>query len=583
MAQFLAARGWAPPDPLTLYLRENFSDGIYIIAATRIYGCSIDALVLAPDGLYVLYPRSWLGDIRASADGAWIVAPDGGAAVEVPSPAHEAHHCQLALDAFLKDEFPGLHPLIHHVVVLMMPDARAVIEPSVWPRLTTLATVVEMIMAPQTSVPHLEELQREQLAVALRDRQLSHSQRASEPFIFRTGSRTTWTVREAIQHMDRHPADGIYHLRNGTLIRWLRKEGAEHVAKLAEEVMSQVVSDERAMLETFLGGTGLVARPILTMHPVRVDLGNVVSGDRAGTVVRLQQKGGRGYLFGSFFASEPWLSIEPDHFASAPVDVGISVDTGMLPIRAMPYTATVEVHSSASDTPLPIAVRFKIVGMPSHLERYILRPLLNATVTGIIGLCLGALVGIAVDASPMGYEAGFFWTTSVALFWALIGAIYGVYQPPGLAQHRALWHWVGRLTLWTVVLLIVVAALVWTEQRMDIWLNLGIPYINPIRAGLAGALIAPIPALIGIRRRKPFLVEKRQSGLRPTRIRRVVAAAVILLGVLLVTSLGFTTMGDAANQLTVQTGELLSEFEGRLDRWTDELILWIYDRRAPAQ
>jgi hypothetical protein len=83
---------------------------------------------------------------------------------------------------------------------------------------------------PSSALLVLPDPAAEELAVALCEWQLTACQRAAEPFIFRTGVHAMWTVQSAVQHMERHPADGVYHLHNCTLARWLRAQGAEKLA-----------------------------------------------------------------------------------------------------------------------------------------------------------------------------------------------------------------------------------------------------------------------------------------------------------------------------------------------------------------
>src|SRR5688500_7941042 len=102
MAQFLAAHGWAPPDPLTILLRERLPADYIVVAAAHIYGCPFETLVVAPSAIYILHPKTWQGEIRATAQGAWTATREAGATILFPNPANVAHQCQQALASFLK-------------------------------------------------------------------------------------------------------------------------------------------------------------------------------------------------------------------------------------------------------------------------------------------------------------------------------------------------------------------------------------------------------------------------------------------------------------------------------------------------
>ncbi len=178
-------------------------------------------------------------------------------------------------------------------------------------------------MDPAEDGTWLDGQERETVAQALRERRLTATQRASEPFVFRSGGlfgsgKKVWTVQAAVRHMDRHPDDGVYHLHNGTLARWLSEEGAEHLADLAREVMRQPEREPRINLERFLIGSGLVqTAPALAAAQAASTWATSCPGELGASGCSARKGRGRGYLFGGVRTSEPWLRVDPDSSATA--------------------------------------------------------------------------------------------------------------------------------------------------------------------------------------------------------------------------------------------------------------------------
>ncbi len=221
-------------------------------------------------------------------------AEPGEAAALPASGGKNGHGPVGAAENFLKDEFPALKLFLMAVRGARDwaegPVTWRVSEPLEWAD-QPLADVI--VAADKEVVASLDDDQREELAIGLRDRQLTATQAASKPFMFpsggafRTGTRVT-SVRQAIDHMDRYPSDGAQVLRDGTLAAWFEDEGAHHLAGLARDVTRQSKTDTRIMLETFLLGTGLVERPRLVTRPARVELGLVVQGQKVAHRLRLE-------------------------------------------------------------------------------------------------------------------------------------------------------------------------------------------------------------------------------------------------------------------------------------------------------
>ena len=405
----------------------------------------------------------------------------------------------------------------------------------------TVDTLADAItLSDQPPDPALaDEAVREDLAVALRDRQLTVGQRASKPFVFRSGgllgaSAKAWTVRDVVATMDRHPSDGIFHLCNGTLERWLLEEGAPHLAKLAHQAVIEGRNDRRRALEIFLIGTGLVARPRLALSPKQVNLGYILDGASASDVLRIRRGRGRGYLFGKLTAAEQWLHLAPKEFGGNAADVVVTVDTSPLLIGPEQYRADVLVTSSAGAEPEPVPVRFRVVSMPSAFNRCVLRPLVGLLLAGLLGAIIGWLFARSATVSTP--ELSFLsalpsvdliWIAPIALLWAILGAARGATQPPAWPIHFAVYRWLRRTAKWAVVLVVVSALATWGWGR-----SLGVDVTRSfyLVAALCGLAAAVLPSTIGEIQTSRAL---RNPGLLTGRRRAVGSAVRGVAGVLL--------------------------------------------------
>ena len=480
MAEILLAEEWAEPSPLAIQLNYDLSEDYLIVSDPTIHGRKLDAVVVGPQGLFVLYRGP------AGADAQTPAGEGDGRGPEAPLLDEErAAQATGALRAFLRDEFPDLDPPIYHLLVLDGSDegvdkllgAR---RPST--AVASIGSAAEQISSveppPSGALREVEE--RRALAVALQERRLTLSQRASEPFVFRSGDvfgsgAEVWTIRDAVRHMAAHPESGIYHLRNGTLAAWLQSEGAEHLARLARHLV-RTHTDRRAALETFLIATGLVERPDLRVRPHRVDLGYLTAGDSVARYVHVGKQPGRGYLFGTLEPSVPWLSVYPRRFSgeSPDVDVSVRADTESLPIGQRPSRASVFVHSNASEEPVEIPVRLRVMGMPSEVNRRFFRPTVGFVAAGVVGAALGGIlsVGGAPGAALLArltwwpLPSAAVWVLGLALIWGVLGALRGARQPEAWPTKYAMERWIFRTLLWALALFLFGAALLWGWSQL---------------------------------------------------------------------------------------------------------------------
>ena len=602
MDESLVDAGLVGADPLGLSLRSALPDEYSFVSEPVVRGRPLDAVVIGPQGLFVLHVREWEGEIRPTQRGTWRERSESGRVVSHPSPAREAQRATRELRAFLRDEFPSLRPAIYHFVVLTKPGARVVAYGGAEPSCVRLEDVAREIAAVAPAEPGLDRESRESLALALHERQLTASQRASQPFIFRSSSflglgRKAWTIRQVVKQMDKRPAEGIHHLRNGSLERWLSDQGALHLAPLAREAVRESSIDRRVSLETFLLGTGLVRRPRISIKPRRLDFGYVLSGENTMRRLRARKGQGRGYLIGSLQASDPWLRVEPADFRGSH-DPLVSIDTEPLMITEQPAKATILVESNASDRPIPIPVRIHVEPVPAGLSRYLLRPLAGLLVAAMFGAVVGWYLGgrgvrapawlTGRTSPPLTSKAG--WALLTAFFWSLLGTIRGIYQPLAWPIAYAIRRWLSRTFFWGVTLCFLTAA----ALGLTAWLypDVGRSITEATRQSFIAAAVAAaiLPGTVGeiltARARRHAAVGPPQR----TRLRTYALAAAAVALVFLILA-GVRMAGPALEQYAADARvksvqewatHRLVQWEAALNGLRDDLFVHLYDRRAPA-
>ena len=576
MAELFSANGWTQPDSLGAYLEQALADDYLVIADPEIRGCPVPAVVVGRSGLLLLHD-----------------AADTAAAQQ---------KTRAALEAFLADEFPGLRPPIRQLKVARAASdagpAWVTAEDTATPGVA-LEQAIEALDGPPPATAWQNAAQPEALAAALRDRRLTITQRASQPFMFRSGGRLrtgtrAWTIRDAALHMDRHPEDGIHHLRDGTLAAWLEDEGAADLAQLAREVVNRPRIEMRAALETFLVTAGLVARPALHHAPPSLDLGYVTQGGHAARVLRLRRgRGRRGYPFGDLRTSAPWLAVEPDTFQGVPAEVVVSADTAGLAISPQPYRADVLVSGSASEEPIAVPAVVRVVANPSPANRTLLRPLAGllagAIVGGLIG-ALGPLAGVAVpDWLARLHLPGGPYVLPLTLIWALAGLIRGAQQPAAWPIRYALRRWLARSLAWAAGLasLTIIIVLAW-EHGLGGGLTLPWVSLSAIALMVAGTGFFPA-TLDELAASRHEAIANYVHGRRSRRRTAFLAAAGIAL--LVAALLTPRLVAPVADRL--EAGALLSPARAWvIEQWDalnrkagellDKAILKYYDRAAPT-
>jgi len=595
MAKLLLVGDAIRPNAISAYLRETLPDDFTVVAAPVVGHCALDAIIVGPGGLTL------------------IAAEDTRAAVE-----HE-QVATAALGTFLNDVFPGLQPPVHYLDALrdsaVGPPSWSSVEVAGGGMPENLVGAVVRIQAAAGPILSTADV-RNKVAMALRERRFTVSQRATQPFVFRRsgllGVRSSaWTIGDAVKLMDRYPQDGIYHLYNGTLESWLTEQGATDLAELTRVAMEKARADRRKALEIFLSGTGLVARPRLVVRPKVLDMGYAVTGESIVGHIRVSRDGGRGYLFGTVKSGGQWLRVWPDEFAGGPVDLTVTADTLPLPIRAEPYEGHILVDCNAANEPVLLPVRVRVEPKPTRLNRFLFRPFVGL----LLGLMLGVLIGLlwaqvapelpAALTAALRVGSAPVWLLAVIALWTLAGLVRGLLQPlPWSALHAAR-GWLIRLALWAPILVLAGFGLaVWWQN------GFGAPGAGTglfrAQAALAGLILATVPATAFSLRRHPapvvvpparllyFAPDEPSSGAAPSWVRQhargiawsAVGSVTVVLMLIFAPRLAHTEWTEVRSQAPVTAA--LSRIEtgwGKLTTGANDLLDWFYlryyDRRVP--
>jgi hypothetical protein len=427
----------------------------------------------------------------------------------------------------------------------------------------------------------------------------SAERRASAPFVFRSGglfgsAKKVYTIGNAVEYMDRHPDDGIYHLQNGTLAKWLADQEADDLASLARQVTTEGYTDQRVMLETFLLGTGLVHRPSLVLRPEKMQMGYILAGQSFSDGLEIRQGRGRGYLFGQLHRVAPWLSLDPTAFSGASTEVRVSVDTRTLPISSVPQEAQITVESNGSEQPVMVPVSFRVMGVPSRSDRHLIRPLANLLVAALIGAGLGWLLAVSVGGWPRWLRADQLapapavFAGAIGALWALLGGIRGLMQPPAWPIPFTLGRWLLRTLIWAVTLVLVAGAALWMWQRLHIELGLQAPAVR-ISALVGMFALAIVPGILG----ELWMTRRMGDPSHAARRMPVVKPGLMIGGAVIICALLLTGVRFAAPflqkydaQTTVVSAEAwasgeLTGLEAIVNQAIDQVYLRMYDRRAP--
>ncbi|MHB1357609.1 MAG: hypothetical protein ACYCZF_16690, partial [Anaerolineae bacterium] len=549
----------------------------------------------------VLHARPWQGHIVPSAIGSWRGQTPDGQVSSYTSPAAAIRETEQALHRYFRDEFPSLKPVIKHLVVLVNPDADVVAETHVAGasvvRRSELALKVNALVS-GISGPILDPTTREALATALQERPFSRNQRATEPFIFQGGNalgtdRRAWTLQQVFNHMDRYPADGIYHMRNGTLEQWLTKQGAVYTAGLVKESLTSDSKDPRSALEKLLVKSGLANPRGISVRPRKLDFGVVLAGADQGLSFTLRPIARNGYLVATLESDANWLSIDTRTVMGTVGVVSARVDTTNLPIQVAPYDAQLLVTSPLLAAPLALPVRMRVVGEPSLLNRRFLRPLVGLVTAAIFGVVIGMAIGMWGMAPPLvlgslvpSLSPLAIWGIIFGLFWAVWGLVRGLQQPLALSIGKALIRWLMSTTLWIIPLGLIAFSAAWALGRLYPMFIKNFPTMQ-ITIVLTAVGLAIVPAVMDRGRNLPGNELSSRSRSRSRRPLVAVGTALVL-ALLVFGGVSFLPLFWQSGTLQTPKTSIINwattQFDAMrawMDHQTEQYFLKQYDHRAP--
>ncbi len=220
------------------------------------------------------------------------------------------------------------------------------------------------------------------------------------PLVFKSGHAAS-TVGELVWLLDSYQREGVARLFNGDIERWLQSLGESELARRAAQIRVQMGARPAQGLETFIGATGLLARPQLQVHPARLDFGTVAREGKK-TIGLDIVNAGRGHLFGIIKASLGAVAT-PGGWDGNRAKLPVTFD-GMR-LNAGHYEGEIELDGSAGNFRIPFTAR---VAGPSWWAPFF-------TVIGCGAA--GAVTGALARSVPWMYEGvvpGWF-TTSIPL------------------------------------------------------------------------------------------------------------------------------------------------------------------------
>jgi hypothetical protein len=533
-----------------------------VVAEPVVRGCEFDAIVVGPAEIFVLH-GSHVGRRRVD-------------------------ERRELFTNFLRMEFPEIEAPVQHLRIerdpALLPGAGHLQQRGG----ISLRQAAEIIMASYHAnwpAQGRKLAAFERLIQRLRHVPDQAAQSFSEPFFFRSGGRKAHSVAEAVRMMDSVREDGIFHLRDGSLARWLEAQGATSIAQAAREAVRQYGAEPQVALESFLLETGLVDRPRLVVLPAALDLGYLLAGQKRTARLHIEKQQGRGYLYGTTRAAHPWLKISPERFRGEAQDFTLHLDTNSLAIRPDAYQTTLYLASNATEEPLAVPVRFWVRGLPSLWHRYLWRPLAGILLFGMLGLILGLAGELTIGGGLASLPVGL-WSMGVGLFWAIAGGLLGLRQPAVWPLYYAARRWLMSVGRWLLLLSLLVLWLLLGWHWVATPLEIGGPPPDLLASLFLALSVAILPAAVQILR---IGSHGDEPALRlPRSLWQRQRSTVAWLALILVLLVGLRYAGSTWQQyrsdgtvetVQVQVEEEWSSLEAQANTWLDDLTIRYYQQR----
>ena len=195
-----------------------------------------------------------------------------------------------------------------------------------------------------------------------------HALAAVAPFRFQKAGFDARTVQDLVRACDTYWDEALDYFRRGDFDAWLGRLSAQGQQLAAQgKALRSKHSDPAAALEEFLEVAAPTrSLPILTVNPTSLDAGALRTGDSKVLPIAIANSG-RGYLFGTLQADQPWIQAHPLKFGGLPgaaQKIDVQVHTAGLSGTELgvDYSGVVTVLSNRGQQTIPL--RVKVVDEP---------------------------------------------------------------------------------------------------------------------------------------------------------------------------------------------------------------------------
>ena len=577
-----------------------FGHEYHVVTGPQVEHLGLDAVVVAPSGLFALHTRNWEGRLLVDARGNWQTTLATGKTVKLHDPRAAVAQADRRLRGLLRRELPTLQCEVRHFLVCVSVGIDLSGAKDASPRCVSAQDLAQAITtAAETAQELLEPEECEHLTRLLSGKVAPVEQKAVRPFEFRASNawglnRRGKTVQEVARYLEQHPDQGLQDLRSGALEQWFAENGEDRLAALAHEIALRPQPSTRVAIETFLVRSGLVRPPTICVRPRWINAGHMVVGETAKVSVHIGKGRGRGYLFGTLETNNQWIKVSPTSFEGS-VNAVITIDSSGLNVTQRAARAELIIWSNASALPLSVPIRNHVHPEPAPAQRYLFRPLVGAGIAGVLGALLGwvcGALGRAIPAWATGMSwlpstAPAFYAATVGMLWAVLGGWRGLAQRPAWPLGYALRRWLVRVGLWSAI----PVAIVMTWYGFIAWL---VPswasHIPPALRGVLPILacLAIIPGTIGemsAARGRESVQNVGRAGWR-ARAGRVVTAALASVALLVGSMFAYQPFGLQRSLLTgtqparVQVEQQAKRLQDKLNQLIDQAYIRLYDRRS---
>jgi hypothetical protein len=270
-----------------------------------------------------------------------------------------------------------------------------------------------------------------------------------------------------------------------------------------------------------------------------------------------------------------------------------------LPIARVPAHSEIFIESSASEEPLSVPVRVRVMAQPSNLNQRLLRPAAGLLSAGLLGCALGWALGRWGPAAP-GWLTGLtsppmssagVWMLVVGLFWALFGWLRGRSQPAAWPVTYATGRWALSTLVWSVAISGLAAAGHWAWNRLGPGSGTAGLHATSATVVLMALTTAILPAVQREIRCARALEKTSPDPQRRAFLRPLLWAAIGAI-LIVVVALGGRLLSPVWQQLGERQSASMIE-QRALDLWAgletgvnnivDRIYLRYFDRRAPVR